>query len=229
MGTPSTGIVSALLPVSGDPPVKPRLRGFLHQWAFVVSLVSGSVLVALAPAGRPRLAASIYSLSVTLLFGTSALYHRRTWAPRPRSLMKRLDHAMILVLIAGSYTPIAMLLLPRSTGRWMLWTVWVGAALGVIVRMLWLRAPRWAALPPYLLVGAVALLALPPLLRHGGVAALVLMLSGGLIYVVGAVIYAIKRPDPRPAVFGYHELFHLLTLVAGAAMYIVNSMAVYGV
>ena len=206
-------------------PVKPRLRGHLHQWAFVVSLVAGLALVLLAPTGRSRFAATVYAASASLLFGTSALYHRRTWATRTRRLMQRLDHAMILVLIAGSYTPVAMLVLAPSTGRWMLWAVWGGAAVGVAMRLFW-SGPRWMALPPYLLVGCVALLALPQLLERGGVAPLVLLVGGGATYVVGAVIYATRRPDPRPAVFGYHELFHLLTLVAGAALYVVNAMAV---
>jgi hemolysin III len=142
--------------------------------------------------------------------------------------MKRLDHAMILVLVAGSYTPLAMLVLPPDTGRWTLRLVWGVAAVGVGVRLLWLGAPRWMALPPYLLVGGVALLALPQILQRGGVVAMLLVLGAGLTYVTGGLIYAIRRPDPRPAVFGYHELFHLLTIVAGVGVYVVNSMAVYG-
>jgi hemolysin III len=209
-------------------PAKPRLRGHLHQWAFVASLLTGLALVVLAGPGAGRVAAAVYAVSVSVLFGTSALYHRRAWTPRARELMRRLDHAMILVLVAGSFTPVAMLVLPSSTGRWTLWLVWSVAGIGVAVRLLWLTAPRWAALPPYLLVGCVVLLALPQILEHGGVVPVLLMLSGGLTYVAGGVIYALRRPDPRPAVFGYHEVFHLLTLVAGVAVYVLNSIAVYG-
>lgn len=223
----SVRAVDRLAPPEPQQRVKPRLRGRLHQWAFVVSLPAGLVLLVLAPGGRARLAAAVYAASASLLFGISALYHRRTWQPRARGWMRRLDHSMILVLIAGTYTPLTMLLLPRSTGQWMLKVAWLGAATGIAVRMLWLRAPRWAVLAPYLLVGCVALLAVPELLRFGGVAVLVLLLTGGAAYVVGAVIYAARRPDPQPAVFGYHELFHLLTVLAGIAFYIVNSFAVY--
>lgn len=207
--------------------MKPRLRGRLHHWAFVVSLPAGLVLLVLAPGGQARAAAAVYAVSVTLLFGTSALYHRRTWQPRARGWMKRLDHSMILVLIAGTYTPLTVLLLPRPTGTWLLQFAWAGAAAGIAVRMLWLRAPRPLVLAPYLLVGCAALLTLPELLHTGGVAVLVLLLAGGAAYLAGAAIYAARRPDPRPAVFGYHELFHLLTVIAGAAFYVVNSFAVY--
>lgn len=141
--------------------------------------------------------------------------------------MKRLDHSMILVLIAGTYTPLTVLLLPRPTGTWLLRLAWAGAAVGIAVRMLWLRAPRPLVLAPYLLVGCAALLILPELLRAGGVAVLVLLLAGGAVYLAGAAIYAARRPDPWPAVFGYHELFHLLTVIAGAAFYVVTSFAVY--
>jgi hemolysin III len=135
---------------------------------------------------------------------------------------------MILVLVAGSFTPIAMLLLTRSTARWMLWVVWVGTAFGVAVRLLWPSTPRWAAIPLYLPVSCVALIALPELLAAGHVVPLVLMLAGGVVYLAGGIILAARRPDPRPAVFGYHEVFHLFTLVAGVAVYVLNSIAVYG-
>lgn len=206
--------------------VKPRLRGWLHQWAFAVSLVAGAALVATAAPGLPRLAAAVYAGSVSLLFGTSALYHRRTWSRRARAVMKRLDHSMILVLIAGTYTPLALLVLPPSTGRWLMWVVWTGAAVGVAARMLWLDAPSWAAIGPYLLVGWVALLALPQLLEYAGPTSFTLILAGGVTYTAGAVIYARHRPDPLPEVFGYHEVFHLLTIVAGVAFYVVNALAV---
>jgi hemolysin III len=213
---------------SALPLIKPRLRGHLHQWGFVVSIVSGTLLVALAPTGRAREAAFVYAVSVTLLFGTSALYHRRAWSDRSRSFMRRLDHSMILVLIAGSYTPVVVLMLPSTAMRWTLWLIWSGTAAGVLLRLVWPGIPRWAAMPPYLVVSSVALLALPQLFAARGALPLVLMLGGGVVYLVGAVILATQRPNPRPEVFGYHEVFHLLTLVAGLAVYVLNSIAVYG-
>src|SRR5207245_2632506 len=157
----------------------------------------------------------VYAISVSLLFGTSALYHRCAWSPRGRSVMKRLDHSMILVLVAGSYTPVAVLMLPATAMHWTLWIVWSGTAAGVLLRLVWLPIPRWASVPPYLIVASVALLALPQLLAARGVLPPVLMLTGGVVYLVGAVVLVRRRPDPRPSVFGYHEVFHLLTLVAG--------------
>jgi hemolysin III len=213
---------------SALPLIKPRLRGHLHQWGFVVSIVTGTLLVALAPTGRARGAAVVYAASVTLLFGTSALYHRRNWSVRGRSFMKRLDHSMILVLVAGSYTPVVVLMLPSTAVRWTLWLIWAGTAAGVTLRLVWAGIPRWAAIPPYLVVTSVALLALPQLFAARGALPLGLMLGGGVVYLVGAVILAVRRPDPRPTVFGYHEVFHLLTLVAGVAVYVLNSIAVYG-
>ncbi|HSP39695.1 MAG TPA: hemolysin III family protein [Frankiaceae bacterium] len=225
-----TAVVGAPEPSSipGLPLLKPRLRGHLHQWACLVSVVTGAVLVAFAPTARGRFAAIVYAASVTLLFGTSALYHRRPWSARARGRMKRLDHAMILVLAAGSFTPMAMLLLTRPAARWMLWVVWVGTAFGVAIRILWPDTPPWAAVPLYFLVGGVALLALPALLETGHVVPLALMVSAGAVYIAGGIILASHRPDPRPAVFGYHEVFHLLTLVAGMAIYVLNSIVVYG-
>jgi hemolysin III len=219
--------LSASLAEAAPPLVKPRLRGRLHQWGFLASIVTGTLLVALAPTGRARGAALVYAVSVSVLFGTSALYHRRNWSARRRSLMQRLDHAMILVLIAGSYTPVVVLMLPSSATRWTLELIWSGTAVGVALRLLWAPIPRWAMIPPYLLVSSVALLALPQLFAAAGAFPLVLMLGGGVIYLVGAVILALRRPDPRPEVFGYHEVFHLLTLVAGVAVYVLNSIAVY--
>jgi hemolysin III len=217
-------------PVRVGPPltIKPRLRGRLHQWALVTFFVAGIVLIALAPTGRARFAAVVYAIAVCLLFGTSALYHRRTWQPAPRAIMKRLDHSMILVLIAGTYTPFALLLLHGTTGTAVLALAWGGALLGITVRMVWISAPRWAVIPPYLLVGWIAVFVMPELLHAGGVATLVLVAGGGLVYSLGAIVYATRRPDPWPRTFGYHEVFHLLTILAGIMMYIAISFAVYG-
>lgn len=199
--------------------VKPRLRGWLHFYAFFVSVAAGAVLVAVARTGRPRLSVTVYAVSIALLFGTSALYHRRTWQPRARALMKRLDHSMIFVFIAGTYTPFAVLLLSGTTARVVLAVIWGGAVLGIGLRMAWLHSPRWLAVPLYIGLGWVAVFVLPGILHRGGVAALVLLLLGGALYTAGAVVYAARRPDPRPASFGYHEVFHAFTLVAAACHY----------
>ncbi|HEX4016840.1 MAG TPA: hemolysin III family protein [Frankiaceae bacterium] len=217
----------APLPVGTGLPIKPRLRGHLHQWAAATFFVAGIVLIALADGSRARFAAIVYAIAVCLLYGTSALYHRRTWQPKAKAIMRRLDHSMILVLIAGTYTPFALLLLHGGTSTAVLALAWGGALAGITMRMLWLSAPRWAVIPPYLLVGWIAVFVMPELLHAGGVATLVLVAGGGLIYSLGAVVYATKRPDPWPKTFGYHEVFHLMTILAGVMMYIAISFAVY--
>jgi hemolysin III len=190
-------------------------------------LIAGGVLIGFARDERARVAATIYAIAVCLLYGTSALYHRRTWQPVARAMMRRLDHSMILVLIAGTYTPFALLVLTGTTATVVLCTVWVGALGGIAIRMLWLTAPRWAVIPPYLLVGWIAVFVIPELLHAGGVATLVLVVAGGVLYSLGAVIYATRRPNPWPSTFGYHEVFHLMTILAGILMYIAVSFAVY--
>jgi hemolysin III len=217
---------AASLPGAGLP-IKPRMRGHIHQWALATFFVAGIVLIALAHGGRARFSATVYAVAVCLLYGTSALYHRRTWQPRARAIMRRLDHSMILVLIAGTYTPFALVLLHGTTSTVVLVSVWGGALVGIAMRMLWLSAPRWAVIPPYLVVGWIALFVLPELLHAGGVATLVLVAGGGLIYSLGAVVYATKRPDPWPRTFGYHEVFHSMTILAGVMMYVAISLAVY--
>jgi hemolysin III len=210
---------------------KPRLRGWLHFWAFVVSLGAGAALVTLAGLHSTRavLGTVIYSITVSLLFGTSALYHRRAWAERGRTVMKRLDHSMIFVFIAGTYTPFALLALPRESGTIVLAVVWGGALVGIVMRQAWLSAPRWAIVPLYIALGWVAVFVLPALLRHAGAASLALLLAGGLVYSIGAIVYATRRPDPWPETFGYHEVFHLCTIVAALCHYIAVWLAVYGV
>jgi hemolysin III len=208
-------------------PLKPRLRGHLHQWALATFFVAGVVLIALAREPRERVGAAVYALSACLLYGTSALYHRLNWKPAAKAVMKRLDHSMILVLIAGTYTPFALLLLHGTTSTVILVIAWSGALAGITMRMLWISAPRWAVIPPYLLVGWVALFVLPDFLHAGGVAVFVLIASGGLIYTLGAVVYATKWPNPWPKTFGFHEVFHLMTILAGVAMYVAVSLTVY--
>ncbi|MGF7233479.1 MAG: PAQR family membrane homeostasis protein TrhA [Frankia sp.] len=197
------------------------MRGWLHMAAFPVSLTLGIVAVSLASTVKARLAVGIYGMSIAALFGTSALYHRRMWSTaRARSLMKRLDHSMIFVFIAGTYTPFALLALPVDESRIVLAVVWGGAALGIGLRMAWLQSPRYLIAPLYIALGWVAVFVLPDLLRHGGVASFVLLLVGGLFYSLGALVYATRRPDPAPRTFGYHEVFHLFTLIAAICHYI---------
>ena len=210
--------------------LKPRLRGFLHTYAAGISIASGVALVAVAAAlrGVPAAATtSIYAATVTLLFGTSALYHRLTWSPRAHRIMKRLDHSMIFVFIAGTYTPIAALTLPRTAAIAVLVTVWTGALFGVALQTAWPHAPRWLTVPCYIALGWVAVFVMPQLLHSAGVAALVLIVAGGAVYTVGGVVYGLKRPNPVPGVFGFHEVFHACTLVAAICHYVAIWLAVF--
>lgn len=205
-----------------DPVLKPRLRGVLHQWAFAVSLVGGAVLVLEAGSGRARLAVSIYALSVAALFGTSALYHRVDWRRLgARRWMRRLDHTMIFLLIAGSYTPFGLLVLHGTLGAVILITAWSAALVGMIFKLAWIDAPSWLAAATYIAIGWIAVLALPELVDRLGIVAVGVLGLGGVLYSTGAVIYARKRPDPVPTVFGYHELFHLLVVLAATLQYAV--------
>jgi hemolysin III len=210
--------------------LKPRLRGWLHAYAAAISIASGVVLVAVAAAlrGGPAGATTgIYAATVTLLFGTSALYHRVNWGPRAHSLMKRLDHSMIFIFIAGTYTPIAALTLPRSSAGAVLTVVWTGAIFGVLLKSVWPSAPSWLSVPCYIALGWVAVFVMPQLLHNAGVAALVLIAIGGVIYTIGGVVYGLKRPNPLPDVFGFHEVFHLCTLVAAVCHYVAIWLAVF--
>jgi hemolysin III len=207
-------------------PVKPKLRGVSHEYAFFISLGCGVGLILAASDGRARLAASIYAVAVSALLGTSALYHRVTWRPAARRWMKRLDHSMIFVLIAGTYTPVALLALHGSLAKTILIVVWAGALGGVVFKLVWIDAPKWLFAGVYVALGLVTAAIfgeLPATIGWLGVAGLAL---GGLLYVVGAVIYASGRPDPAPRVFGYHEVFHALVIVAAALHYAVIAFAV---
>ena len=206
--------------------LKPRLRGVLHEAAFAISLVTGTALISLAPDGLATLSASVYATSVVLLFGTSAAYHRGRWSPRAHAVMMRLDHSMIFVLIAGSYTPFCLLLL-RGTSRDVVFgLVWAGAVAGVVARNAVRQPPRWIFTGLYLALGWTAVGVLPQILSTGGVAVLVLLLAGGAFYSAGAVVYALKRPDPSPAWFGFHEVFHACTLAAFVCHYVAVSLIV---
>jgi hemolysin III len=203
-------------------PGKPRLRGVWHQWAFFVSVAIGAALVIAAPSGQPRLAAAIYALTVTALFGTSALYHRVTWASvAARRWMRRLDHSMIFCLIAGTYTPFALLVLDGDLATVILIVVWAGALAGVLMKLVWIDAPKALVAVTYVMLGWVALAAFPTMIERLGVTASTLVAVGGLLYTLGALVYAFQRPDPAPSVFGYHEVFHALVILAAALQYAV--------
>jgi hemolysin III len=204
------------------PLTKPRLRGVSHQWAFFVSLVTGAALVIAAPSGKATFAAAVYSLSVAALFGTSALYHRITWASlAARRWMRRLDHSMIFLLIAGTYTPFALLALDGTLATVILCLVWGGAAAGILLKLVWIDAPKGVVAAVYVILGWVAVAAFPDLIDQIGIGGVAMVAAGGVLYTLGAVVYALKRPDPVPAVFGYHEVFHALVIAAAALQYAV--------
>jgi len=207
--------------------VKPRLRGVLHEAGFAVALVTGTALVCLSRGTLQHVATGIYAASVILLFGTSASYHRGRWSDRAHAVLMRLDHSMIFVLIAGTYTPFALVVL-HGWERWLVFgTVWAGAAAGIVTRNALRVPPRWLLTGLYLAQGWVALAILPQLLREGGVTVVVLLLLGGVLYTLGAVVYARQRPDPSPRWFGFHEVFHAFTLAAFLVHYVAISLAVY--
>jgi len=207
--------------------VKPHLRGWFHLGTFPLCLAAGIVLVCLAPTGKSRVAAAIFAVTACMLFGVSALYHRGTWSPRTQGVLKRLDHANIFLIIAGTYTPFTVLLLPPGPARVLLWLVWGGALAGVAFRVLWVGAPRWLYVPVYVALGWVAVVYLPDFLSGGGVAVFVLVVVGGLLYTAGGIVYGIKRPNPSPRWFGFHEVFHALTVAAFVVHYVGVSIATY--
>ena len=213
----------ALLPAG---PIKPRLRGVLHEYGFFVSLATGIALIVSAPGGRARAAAAIFAGAASALLGTSALYHRVEWRPALRRWMRRADHAMIFVLIAATYTPVALIALSGTLPRLILIAVWAGALLGVLVKLVWIDAPKWLFALIYVLLGwttAAVAGQLPAAVGWLGAAGFLL---GGLLYTAGALIYATRRPDPAPRTFGYHELFHAFVLAALALHYAVIAFLV---
>ncbi|MDQ1619703.1 MAG: hemolysin [Actinomycetota bacterium] len=207
--------------------VKPHLRGWLHAGTFPVALAAGIVLVVLADGTRATVANAIFAASAVLLFGVSAAYHRGNWTPRAEKRLKRLDHSNIFLIIAGTYTPFSLILLDDHGGGTLLWIVWLAALGGIAFRVFWVGAPRWLYTPVYLGLGWVAVFYLPELFDTGGAAVVTLLAIGGLLYSVGGVVYALKRPNPSPRWFGFHEVFHALTLAAFAAHYIAVSIATY--
>jgi hemolysin III len=213
-------MVSILTAMHGLPAIKPRFRGVLHQWAFFVSVVAGAVLVLVAPAGRATLATAIYALTVAGLFGVSAIYHRVNWiSTTARRWMRRLDHSMIFLVIAGTYTPFAMLALHGGLATAILIVVWSGALAGIVLNLVWIDAPKWLTAVVYVALGWVAIVAFPSMFDELGVIPTLLVALGGILYTAGAVVYATRKPDPAPTVFGYHEIFHALVIAAAAVQY----------
>ena len=207
------------------------MRGWIHLWSLVVAVAAGATLISLAAAtvsAAAALGTSIYVATVLGLFGVSALYHRKTWNSfGSRTWMRRIDHSMIFLFIAGTYTPLAMLAMQPTTATWVLAVVWGGALGGVVLKLAWPHGPRWVGVPVYIALGWVAVFVLPDLLENAGVAALVLIVVGGLLYTVGAIFYACRWPDPWPKTFGYHEFFHAAVSTAAICHHIAIWLALY--
>lgn len=224
VGVISTSVSAAVDKV--EQKIKPRLRGWIHAGTFPFALAAGIVLIVLAPTVPGKVSASVFALSACLLFGVSAVYHRGNWSPRTDAVLRRLDHTNIFLIIAGTYTPLAVLLLPPGQGTVLLTLVWSGALVGLLARVLWLNAPRWVYVPVYLALGWVAVAYMGQFWSTGGPAVVWLVLGGGLAYTAGAIVYGAKKPDPSPAWFGFHEIFHVLTVLGFAchvvAIYLAN-------
>jgi hemolysin III len=210
---------------------KPRARGWIHVYAAAVAAIAGTALVSVSwslQGTRAGLATLIYTLTIVAMFTVSGTYHRVNWkSPSAHKWMKRLDHSMIFVFIAGSYTPFALLALPEKNGWLLFWIVWGGALAGVLLKMFWPSAPPWVGVPLYMLLGWVAVWFIGPITEGAGVAALVLLIVGGVFYSVGGVLYALKWPNPWPTTFGHHEFFHACTAVAAICHYIAIWLAVF--
>ena len=208
------------------PPATPRLRGWLHAAMFPIAILGGLVLVALADSAEERISVAIFALAAALLFGTSALLHRGTWTPGVEGVLRRMDHSNIYLIIAATYTPFAVLAMPDERGRVLLFIVWIGALVGVAFRVLWVGAPRWLYTPVYVALGWVAIFYLTDLVRGAGIVAVVLIALGGVLYSAGAVVYGTMRPNPSPQWFGFHEVFHVLTVAAFTAHFLAVSLVV---
>ncbi|MHB1490496.1 hemolysin-III related [mine drainage metagenome] len=208
--------------------VKPKLRGWLHAGMSPIALAAGIVLVALSPTTTAKWTTTVFAASSVLLFTTSAVYHRGTWTPKVTGVLRRLDHSNIFAIIAGTYTPLTVLLLPRSTSTVLLWVIWSGALLGLLGRVFWLDAPRWLYTPIYVALGSAAMGYLGTFAKApNGPAIVWLVAGGGVAYILGAVVYATKWPNPSPRWFGFHEVFHSLTVIGFSCHYIAVSLAAY--
>lgn len=222
-GTAIADLVPDLVPDA----VKPRLRGWLHAVTFPLALITGIALVALAPTERARVSIAVFTVTAAMLFGVSAIYHRGHWSPRTATMLRRLDHSNIFLLIAGTYTPFAATLLDRHNAAVLLTVVWGGALLGVAFRVLWIGAPRWLYVPVYLAMGWSAAFWIPAFHAVGGAAVVTLVVVGGVLYILGALTYAFRRPDPAPTWFGFHEVFHTFTVLAFSAHVVGISLAAW--
>lgn len=196
-----------------DAEQKPSWRGWIHAGTFPVTIAAGIVLISLAHGPIAKWASAVFMLTSMLLFGNSALYHRINWSPKTKLILKRIDHANIFLLIAGTYTPIALLALPLDKGIILLIAVWTGALIGIAFRVFWISAPRWLYVPLYVLLGWAAVAFMGDIFAASP-AAMVLVIIGGLLYTVGSVVYGFKKPNPFPGTFGFHEIFHTLTVLA---------------
>nr|WP_307080275.1 hemolysin III family protein [Arthrobacter pascens] len=205
--------------------IKPKWRGWIHTVTAPLVLLAGIVLVALAPTADRKITSAIYAATGVLLFGISAIYHRGNWSPGVKIVLKRLDHTNIMLVIAGSYTPLAWSLLERPKAVLLLWVIWSGAILGVLFRLLWTHAPRWLYVPIYIALGCGALFYLPEFFA-ASVASAVLICLGGVLYITGAVFYALRKPNFSYQHFGFHELFHALTVLAFSAHFLAIAIAV---
>lgn len=205
--------------------IKPKWRGWIHTVTAPLALIAGVVLVALAPTADRKITSGIYAATGVLLFGISAVYHRGNWTPRVKMVLKRLDHTNIMLVIAGSYTPLAWSLLERPKAILLLWVIWSGAILGVLFRLLWTNAPRWLYVPIYIALGCGSLFYLPEFFA-ASVPAAILICAGGVLYIAGAIFYALKKPNFSYRHFGFHELFHALTVLAFGAHFTAIAIAV---
>jgi hemolysin III len=207
--------------------IPPKLRGWQHLGTFPVALAAGIVLVCLSPAGAPRLASTVFALSSCMLFGASSLLHRGRWSARWMNLIRRIDHSSIFLLIAGTYTPFAIMLLDGTNARILLGLVWGGALVGIAFRVFWTGAPRWLFLPVYIALGWAAIFWLGDFAASAGPVVLTLIIVGGALYSLGGLVYGLRRPNPLPHYFGFHEVFHSLTIAAFVVHYVGISMVVY--
>lgn len=208
---PRLPLTEADAPLAAE--IKPSWRGWIHAGTAPVALAAGIVLICLAHGTPAKWASAVFMTSSLLLFGNSAIYHRFNWKPRTKAILKRIDHANILLLIAGTYTPIGVLALPPSEGFLLLCLVWGGAILGILFRVLWIGAPRWLYVALYLVLGWAAVMYMPQLFR-ASLPMMILVVIGGVLYSGGAVVYALKKPNPWPNHFGFHEIFHVCTVLA---------------
>lgn len=207
--------------------VKPKLRGWFHAGVFPLAVAAGIVLIALAPTAATSAECAVFAVSSWLLFGVSGVYHTGTWGPKVRGVLRRLDHTNIFLIIAGTYTPLSLVLLPRHTAIVLLSLVWGGALIGIGMRVFWLSAPRWVYVPCYLALGWAAVFYLSSFEHVGGWGVVGLIIAGGLLYSGGAIVYALKKPNPSPKWFGFHEIFHVCTIAAFVCHYIAISLTVY--